>query len=53
MCIGSPSHSSTEKGPFKRFVDLPNGTSLQETIDRFAVQGCPMCAGAGGSLKLK
>lgn len=31
VCIGSPSHSSTEKGPFKRFVDLPNGTRLQET----------------------
>ncbi|XP_062406915.1 putative nuclease HARBI1 [Sardina pilchardus] len=29
-----------------RFVSMPSGTRLQETVDGFAARGYPMCAGA-------
>lgn len=36
--------ASLKRVLFKWFVDLPNGARLQETMDRFAERGYPMCA---------
>lgn len=38
--------AALKRALLKRFVDLPTGAHLQETMDGFVQRGYPMCAGA-------